>query len=614
MRRNLEGELPGLLVWVALAAAGCASDTTQDDCGAGCAAAQVCARGACVARRCSDGAPCPDGLVCGEDSVCRVEAPACVEDADCGDRARCVDGACFASECEEGEKRPCENACEVGQKVCRGGVFRACSARQPLADEVCGDDRDDDCDGLLDEGCVGCELGAERRCQTACGEGVETCVDDAWQGCDAPQPADMERCGDGGDDDCDGEIDEGCPDCADGQTRACDSMCGAGEQRCAGGAWDACDAPQPVDGACVVECTNEARFDRAPLQAMPAAGTRAWFPRAAWTGLEFGVLWNERRDNQGLTVLSRVSALGAVQGQPSVLAMRNAGDFAWLGEHYLVVTIEVGRLTVARVSGFGRVIEETPIEDVSSALDVRLAAGGVGAGLLWSQNLEDLYFMPLDADGKQAGPARRLTNAPGRSMDATLVADGDGFALAFWDERDNPDDPFNPHVYGLRVDARGAKRAPEARIDSGRAPALLALPGGGFGLAYQRSGELADQVVYRQLDAGLRPTGEAVDLSQSARNARRPALAQHGGVLTAVWEDFRHEGTELYLARLTPAGALEEGPIRLTEAGASAMPALAVDPQGGHLLAWSDRRDVPDPDNQARPWFAAGPLTCEAAP
>lgn len=89
----------------------------------------------------------------------------------------------------------------------------------PDAQEVCGDNRDNDCDGVTDEDCA-CSSGELRLCssagepgmfgpQTRCRAGVQRCVDGAWaETCEAEIGPVEEECNNI-DDDCDGEIDEG---------------------------------------------------------------------------------------------------------------------------------------------------------------------------------------------------------------------------------------------------------------------------------------------------------------------------------------------------------------------------------------------------------------------
>lgn len=202
-----------------------------------CQVGQVCASGKCVG-----GVPVTDGGggAGGGGERCRL-------DDDC-QGGRCVDGECFASTCTDGEERACTTACGEGFERCRGGVFRPCTAPNPVV-EVCGDARDNDCDRQTDEDCGGCTLGQERPCMTECGAGVERCLDGAWYGCSAARVR-PEICGTNVDEDCDGQIDESCQGCNNDARRPCESACGVGTEVCVDDAWRGCNAPAPSDEVC----------------------------------------------------------------------------------------------------------------------------------------------------------------------------------------------------------------------------------------------------------------------------------------------------------------------------------------------------------------------------
>ena len=90
---------------------------------------------------------------------------------------------------------------------------------------------------------------------------------------------------------------------------------------------------------------------------------------------------------------------------------------------------------------------------------------------MWSEGLEDLRFVRFDARGNRMGAPVQLTEAPGRSMSPSLVGDGDGWALAFEDERDAPEDRGGYLAEPVRITAPQVLRAALTDVTCPRTPA-----------------------------------------------------------------------------------------------------------------------------------------------
>ena len=156
-----------------------------------------------------------------EDMLVFVEGlvPLCIPRVEtCNNRDDDCDGLI-----DDGLSRPCSTVCGEGEEVCSGGVWGACSARQPTSETCNG--IDDNCDGEIDEG-------LSRPCSTICGTGTEFCVLGSWVDCTARLPS-SEICN-GIDDDCDGSIDEGNPG-GGGRCGTDVGACEFGTETCIGG-------------------------------------------------------------------------------------------------------------------------------------------------------------------------------------------------------------------------------------------------------------------------------------------------------------------------------------------------------------------------------------------
>jgi len=186
---------------------------------------------------------------------------------------------------ESGVARLCDDADGDGYGSGLGCLGPDCddssAAVSPGAEEVCGNDRDDDCDGGADENCP-CEAGSRRACGVEyggvgeCRAGTQICNDGLWNPCTGAVGPALEECN-ARDDDCDGLTDEGfdltsdpehCGQCYrtceadqvcfDSQCR--EGGCPAGTEACGGRCVDTdtdllhcgdCNQPCPSGASCV---------------------------------------------------------------------------------------------------------------------------------------------------------------------------------------------------------------------------------------------------------------------------------------------------------------------------------------------------------------------------
>lgn len=207
--------------------------------------------------------------------------------------------------------------------------------------------------------------------------------------------------------------------------------------------------------------------------------------------------------------------------------------------------------------------------------------------LSWQATMQDLSL-------RQKDPAV-LTRLPGEAWSPSLAFDGDAFALAYVGSVDLDDEVFvaivSPDDALQKAPARvthavGAASQPALAFgDAARAE---------YGLAWVDGRADKPGVYFARVSAvDGTPLAEGAKVSDAPPGTALsdPTLAWSGNYWLVAWSDARDPGgSEIWLRRLTSAGAPVGGPLRVTTTpGASVQPQLAWTGTE-FLLAWADER------------------------
>jgi hypothetical protein len=346
---------------------------------------------------------------------------------------------------------------------------------------------------------------------------------------------------------------------------------------------------------------NNAASDPAPGYQFEAA--------IAFDGTNYLIAWQDGRSGAADIYGARVSPAGAVLDPDGIAISTAAGEqevpaLAFDGTNYLVVWRD-GRsgnwdIYGARVSPAGAVLDPGGIA-ISTAPGFQhypaLAFDGTNYLVAWQDGRsgagDDIYSSRVSPAGAVLDPGGiAISTAAGNQGGPALAFDGANYLVAWGDWRSGAGD-----IYGTRVSPVGAVLDPGG-IAISTAPIYqvspaLAFDGTNYLVAWQdgRSGGTEFDIY----GARVSPAGAVLDpggipISTAPRyQFLPPALAFDGSNYLVAWTDWRSGQTDIYGARVSPAGAvLDPGGIAISTApGFQELPALSFDGTN-YFVAWDD--------------------------
>jgi hypothetical protein len=218
-----------------------------------------------------------------------------------------------------------------------------------------------------------------------------------------------------------------------------------------------------------------------------------------------------------------------------------------------------------------------------------------------------------------------LSTVMGSQEPATIISDGSGGALVFWDDARNVPPAGNGDVYGQRVLADGSIApgwisggtaicmAPGTQSLGSASSAVeppLALPDGSGGAIVVWDDHRDDPSndffpdIYAQhitgagtLDPSWPPTGLPVCVAAGAQRSPQIITDGAGGAIVA-WDDQRSGVAEVYAVRINLDGTLApgwapNGNLIVSAPGHQFRPWIVPDGTGGALVAFHDKRTAP---------------------
>ncbi|HLG57160.1 MAG TPA: hypothetical protein VI485_17600 [Vicinamibacterales bacterium] len=219
---------------------------------------------------------------------------------------------------------------------------------------------------------------------------------------------------------------------------------------------------------------------------------------------------------------------------------------------------------------------------------MRLGDGFAAAWYDTRDGNAEIYLRLLDADGRPAGPERRLTNGPEDSYEVSIDGLGDAIAVAWYDQSGKGQQVTKLGLWNTG----GSNRWVKTMAEGTRNPVIQSDGRAIFCAWIQMELDGREAVFGGWWEADGQPRAAPLRLGPASKTTWNLNVAlDHSGVPWVVFDAAASTRTnELYVVRADAAGT---GAVRLTkdDGASSKYPDLAIGADGRAALTWYDERD-----------------------
>lgn len=300
-------------------------------------------------------------------------------------------------------------------------------------------------------------------------------------------------------------------------------------------------------------------------------------PSIAWSGLDYGVVWEDFNVTQREIYFGRIDTNG---GRPMFeKAITNKSGFArnpkivWNGSNYGVfwwdtrnagdVGYTKGALYYQKINQTGQLFGNNLqlITRLSSEFKPDAVWGNNEFVTVWADNREgqkDIYFIRIDETGNaQGGGEVQITNTTVDSDNPAIVWDGTNYGIVW--QKKNPNvgtEGTHYELYYQKVNTIGQKvgeivRLTEKSAGDSEAPKIVK-NGNKFGIVwtdYRGSVDRTNSEIYfMEIDSNGKILTAEQNISNSSGLSVEPSIVVLNGQYNIVYADYRDGNYEIYSA------------------------------------------------------------------
>ena len=338
-------------------------------------------------------------------------------------------------------------------------------------------------------------------------------------------------------------------------------------------------------------------------------------PAATFDGVNYLVVWDDFRGNGTYDIYAtRIDPGGTVLDPAGIAVSRYASQeyapaVAFSGSNFLTVWHDSRNshkdIYGIRVGTDGTVLDlrQIPISTAAgSQSNPAMASDGTNYLAVWHEwrtdSVNDIFAVRVALDGAVLDSLGIAISTAAKDQIYPAVAAGTTGFLAVWQDYRNG----NYDIYGARVAASGSLLDPTgigvAVAAGAQEYPAVAFDGTNYFVVWQdRRGASYDIYGARVSLGGILQDATGIAVSTAVGDQLQPAVAFDGTNYVVVWQDNRSGTYDVYAARVAPNGTVLDaaGIAVSTAAGAQESPALAFDGTN-YFAVWQDKRSGPYAD------------------
>ena len=292
---------------------------------------------------------------------------------------------------------------------------------------------------------------------------------------------------------------------------------------------------------------------------------RSYFPSLVWTGIEYGISWEDDRDGDWEIYFARLDSLGNKMG-PDVRITYDSSHLSsstlvWAGNEYGISWCDnrcgnYGIYFVRLDSSGNKIGSETwLIVNYLYPSSPSLVWNGNEYGISWFDNQccgdmsFEIYFARLDSSGNKIGSDVRITQNASFSGFPSLVWNGNEYGVSWEDDRDET----YGEIYFARLDSSGSKIGSDVRVThnaSFSGSPLLVWNGSEYGVSWQDERDGNYEIYFAQLDLSGSKTGSDIRVTDNFALSYSPSSIWTGSEYGVSWHDDRDGDWEIYFTRI----------------------------------------------------------------